>query len=143
MCTTAPLPAYHTKLSAFAKPTTVKQLQSFLGFVNFFRDFIPKLAVILVPLFRILVPLKPQTRKLKSMLSGPLVLAYPQIDRPFILETDASKDCLGAVLKQTQGVNERAIGFASRAMKLAETRYHVHEQELLAIHWACMLWRHL
>ena len=63
-------------------------------------------------------------------------LAAPMMNDPFIIETDASKDGMGAVLKQVKNGKEVIIRFASRKFKQAERNYSVIEKEMLAIVFA-------
>ena len=58
------------------------------------------------------------------------------------MHTDASGFAVGAVLQQDQGKGLQPIAFLSKKMIDAETRYPVHEQELLAIIQALTAWRH-
>ena len=60
---------------------------------------------------------------------------------PFVVHTDASGFATGAVLMQDQGQGLRPIAYLSKKMLDAETRYPVHEQELLAIIHALQNWR--
>ena len=60
----------------------------------------------------------------------------PCWDKPFELHTDASAVGIGAVLCQKDGKSERVIQYVSRALTPPESRYAVHEQELLAVVWA-------
>jgi hypothetical protein len=43
----APLPARVAAIAAHPRPVTVKELQNFLGVVNFYRKFVPRAAEIL------------------------------------------------------------------------------------------------
>ena len=61
------------------------------------------------------------------------VLILPDPNLPFVVHTDASGFAIGAVLQQDQGKGLQPIAFISKKMLDAETRYPVHEQELLAI----------
>ena len=65
------------------------------------------------------------------------ILAFPDFNKPFLLETDASGKGLGAVLsqKQTDG-RYHPIAYASRIMNDTEQRYHSNKQEFLALKWA-------
>uniref|UniRef100_A0A8C6LZU9 Gypsy retrotransposon integrase-like protein 1 n=1 Tax=Nothobranchius furzeri TaxID=105023 RepID=A0A8C6LZU9_NOTFU len=73
---------------------------------------------------------------LKERLTSAPVLGYPDYSLPFVLQTDASGEGLGAVLAQIQGGVERVIAFASRGLSPAETRYPAHKIEFLALKWA-------
>ena len=63
-------------------------------------------------------------------------LGYPDYSLPFVLQTDASREGLGAVLIQVQGGTETVIAFASRGLSPAETRYPAHKLDFLALKWA-------
>ena len=66
-----------------------------------------------------------------------MLLNYPEIKKPFYLQTDASDVALSAVLFQLdEGGNPCPIIYASRTLKGAELAYHTMEKELLAIVWA-------
>ena len=65
------------------------------------------------------------------------ILAFPDFDKPFLLETDASGKGLGAVLSQKQADGRyHPIAYASRIMNDTEQRYHSNKQEFLALKWA-------
>lgn len=76
-----------------------------------------------------------------AIVEGP-VLILPDPKLPFVVHTDASGYAIGAVLQQDQGHGLQPIAFLSKKMLPAETRYPVHEQELLAIITALGAWRH-
>ena len=62
----------------------------------------------------------------KKLCSGP-VLSYPQLDRKFFLQTDASDQGLGAILaqKDSQG-NEHVVAYASRTLSDREKHFFYH-----------------
>ena len=65
------------------------------------------------------------------------ILAFPDFDKPFLLETDASGKGLRAVLSQKQADGRyHPIAYASRIMNDTEQRYHSNKQEFLALKWA-------
>ncbi|CAC5409993.1 unnamed protein product [Mytilus coruscus] len=73
---------------------------------------------------------------LKSALTSPPILAYPDYDRPFRVYTDASSFALGAVLCQEQSGQEREICYGGRALSKQEHNYGITELECLALVFA-------
>ena len=65
------------------------------------------------------------------------MLGYPDFSQPFVLNTDASQEGLGAVLYQRQDGKMRVIGFWPRSLTKAERNYHLHsgKLEFLALKW--------
>ena len=72
------------------------------------------------------------------------VLAHPDEELPFVLETDASDFAVGGVLSQLHNDGRlRPVAFFSRQMVQAERNYEVYDKELLAIVVCLKQWRHL
>lgn len=132
-------------------PRTVKEIQSFLGFANFYRRFIEGYS-------RISAPLTELTRKerqfdwtpraqeafeeLKERFTRAPVLAVFNPELEITVETDASDFAIGACLSQKQKDGTlRPIAYYSRKMTPAELNYDVHDKELLAIVIAFEQWR--
>ena len=68
-----------------------------------------------------------------------LLLAFADYTKPFLLEMDASKDGLGAVLSQKQADGwYHPVAYGSRALTPHEKKYHLTKLELLALKWAVM-----
>jgi hypothetical protein len=63
-------------------------------------------------------------------------MALPNSSDTFILDKDACEFGIGSVLSQIQHGKEKAIAYASRSLKKAETNYCVIERELLAIRYS-------
>lgn len=142
-------------------PTNRKSLQSFLGLVNYYRQFIPHFSQIAAPLHRLAASPKSGIIKpfewtaehteafntLRTLLSTAPVLLCPDFSRPFIVQTDASDVALGAVLSQTL-INangeeeEHPIAFLSRVLNEAERNYDTTQRECLAVVFAIKKWRH-
>ena len=75
---------------------------------------------------------------LVDCLTSPPVLAFPDFELPFLLNTDASADVLGTVLYQQQHGKLRIVAFGSRSLSLSEKNYYFHsgKLEFLALKWA-------
>ena len=74
--------------------------------------------------------------RLKAACLQAPILAFPDFDKPFLLETDASGKGLGAALSQKQADGRyHPITYASRVMNETEQRYHSNKQEFLALKW--------
>ena len=69
-------------------------------------------------------------------LSSPPVLAYADYTKPFVLNTDASGDGLGAVLYQGHDGKEHVIAYTSQGLHASECNYPAHKLEFLALKWA-------
>ena len=72
-------------------------------------------------------------QQLKRRLIEAPILSYPRADTPFILDTDASNNAIGAVLSQCQEGQERVIAYYSRTLSSPEKQYCVTMKELLAV----------
>ena len=133
-------------------PDTYTKVKSFVGFVGHYRHFIKGFAKIAAPLYDLTsgnnkdkklehVDLSPEAReafdRLKAACLQAPILAFPDFNKPFLLETDASRRGLGAVLSQKQADGRyHPIAYASRVMNETEQRYHSNKQEFLALKWA-------
>ena len=64
---------------------------------------------------------------------------FPDFEKPFLLETDASKEGLGVVLSQKQSDGQyHPVAFGSRSLTLAEKNYHNSKLEFLMLKWSVM-----
>ena len=83
-------------------PTRVKDVQSFLGFANFYRRFIKGFSKIVQPLVALTRKDRPfcWTMAEQSTFMTAPVLLHPDPTKPFIVETDASVFAIGAILSQ-------------------------------------------
>lgn len=144
-----------TKVSAVADwptPTSVKQLQRFLGFSNFYRRFIRNFSQVASPLHLLTSSKKsfvwsPEAErafsKLKQLFTSAPVLTMPDPDRQFIVEVDASDSGVGAVLSQRSADGKvHPCAFFSRRLSSSERNYCVGDKELLAVKLALEEWRH-
>jgi len=131
-------------------PRNSTSVRSFLGAAGFYRRFIPNFSETAAPLtdltkdnYKFTWTNKQHTAfvTLKEALITAPVLRLPNFSLPFIVVTDASMIAVGGVLMQNDGEGERPIAYESRKLNEAESRYPVHEQELLAIIVCLRTWR--
>ena len=137
-------------------PSSKQEMQSFLGFCNYYRTFIPQYAHITAPLSDLTHndippetwqrPLPPTVldafNRTKQAMASAAALHMVDPALPFVLYTDASNVALGAALHQVENGMERAVAFASRKLTDAEANYAARDKELLAVVTACEKWRH-
>ncbi|XP_069495595.1 protocadherin-8-like [Ambystoma mexicanum] len=134
-------------------PASVKDVQRFLGFSNFYRKFIPCFSEIILPITRLLKKgntfswndsAQKAFQTLKEKFTSASILITPDQSKQLIVETDASQYALGAVrLQTTEQGEERPVAYLSKTFNTAEQNYSVLEKELLAIKQAFKEWRHL
>jgi len=135
-------------------PTNVKEVQAFLGLANYYRRFIPNFAKIARPLNDLLKKnskfiwsneVDESFNSIKSKFYSAPVLAYPDRNLPFMVETDSSNFAIGAILSQVSAKDNKShpIAFYSRSLTQAEKNYPIYDKELLAIISALENWRHL
>ena len=136
-------------MQKFPMLETCMQVCAFCGLAGHYRRFIKGFANIACPLYDMLgkevkmglVDLPPKAREAMNVLKGKVqsapVLVFPDWDKPFLLETDASKEGLGAVLSQKQNDGRyHPIAFGSRSLTLSEKNYHSSKQEFLVLKWS-------
>ncbi len=136
------------------QPTTVKELQRFLGFANFYRRFIRNYSLIASPLTSLLKGKPSKLKwteeatqaftKLKDNFTTAPILKHPDPNLPFVIEVDASDCGIGAVLSQRHGQPGKLYpcAFFSRKLTSAERNYDVGNKELLSMKAAIEEWRH-
>jgi hypothetical protein len=129
------------------KPATVRDIQCFFGFANFYRIFIRNYSKIVASLTRL-------TRKDKlewnveadqtfETLKKVFTTTHPDFQKPFFLETDASGFALGVLLSQPDKDRRlHLVAFHSRKFTVAEINYEIHDKELLAIVDSFQEWCH-
>jgi hypothetical protein len=133
-------------------PQKVKDIQSFLGFANFYWQFILGYSNITVPLTQLTHQKVPWNfdekcmkafKTLKEAFTKAPILTHWISGKPIIVETDASDYAVAGVLSiQLDDGLYHPVAFMSRTLYDAELNYDVHDKELLAIFEAFTCWRH-
>ena len=136
------------KVRNFPIPTSQKELKSFLGLCNYYRRFVKGFAKIASPLNFLLKGNKKGKFKsgdwtdecqrafqnLKDALISPPILGFPDMNKKFILSTDASGTAIGYILGQLNDQNqEYVIAYGGRALSKDERKWSVTDQECLAV----------
>src|SRR5258708_2160298 len=124
-------------------PTKVKEVQSFLGFVNFYWKFICNFSNIACPLYALTrktqqwvwgSPEQEAFNALKMAVTSAPILTFLSQSSRFHLECDASNFVTGAVLSQAQADGmHQPITFMSKGFSDVEHNYQIHDKEMLAI----------
>ena len=122
-------------------PTSVSELQAYLGMLNYYEKFLDNRATILEPLHELLRDKQtwkwgPEQENAfqasKDLLTSDKVLVHYDPDKDLTLACDASPYGIGAVLSHTSQ-EEKPIAFASRSLSAAERNYSQLEKEALAV----------
>jgi hypothetical protein len=123
-------------------PQTVRGIQSFLGFCNFYRRFIRDYGVIAKPLVQLTktnVPFRfdkacwDAFEELKSRLTSSELLRHYDPEKQSMIETDASDGVIAGVLSQQHGEEWYPVAYFSKTMLPAECNYKIYNKEMLAI----------
>ena len=138
-------------ISAAPVPRNTAELRNLLGLAGYYRRFIKGFAGISAALHRATSTkrefawtdeMMSAFEVLKQRLTSPPVLAFPEFEAPFIVETDASSVAVGAVLAQKKEDGKvHPIQYASRTMTAAERNYSAYEREALAVIFALKKFR--
>ena len=149
-----PAPSKLDAIARMPRPHTVEELRTFLGLTGYLRQFVPNYSLTAAPLTNILrnkALASKRARKLtipwstaeedafqslRETLASPKVLAFPDLERPFELHTDASTMGVGASLMQTIDGVTRAVAFASHRFSQTDARRGPTERECMGVLWA-------
>ena len=135
----------------FPMPDTFTQVRTFCGLAEHYRHSVKGFAHIMRPLYNVLgkeVKMGPVqlphkawevVRNLKDKIQSAPMLVIPDFDKPFLLETDTSKEGLGMVLSQKQDDGcYHPITFGGHSLTPAEKNYHSSKLEFLTLKWSIM-----
>ncbi|UYV72720.1 hypothetical protein LAZ67_10000403 [Cordylochernes scorpioides] len=138
-----PLPEKIRIVEDFPQPNSTRQLQRFIGLVNFYHRFIKNSSHILAPLYSLLKTKSPNAslnwtsdtleafQNIKNALAEKTLLNYPQPNSTLSLLVDASNVAVGGVLQQLNDTAWEPISFFSKKLSPAETKYSAFDRELL------------
>lgn len=155
-----PIPEKVKAIQEYPQPKTVNEVRRFLGLINFYRRFIPHFSEIQAPLHTFLVGSKKKKdntpvnwndaalrsfEQCKKLLADTTLLAHPLPNANLSLFVDASDLGVGGVLQQQDEHTGdwKPLGFFSRKLTPAETKYSAYDRELLAAYSNVKYFRHL
>ena len=149
----SPLPEKVEVIRATTPPTTVKELQRFLGMVGYYRKFIPNAATHLFYLFEALKG-KPKTLEwtadcqksfeaTKEALAKASMLFHPRKGAALALTTDASNSAVGGVLEQRGPKGWEPLAFYSSKLEPHQRTWPPYDRELLGAFKAVRHFRHI
>lgn len=131
-------------------PHSVRDVQGFIGFANFYRRFIPEFSRLAAPLTHLTKKEVPfiwdascenSFQSIKRAFKDGTMLAHFDPRKQTILETDASDYVTAAILSQYDDKNIlRPVAFMSKKMLPTECNYEIFDKELLAIVNAFETW---
>jgi len=149
------------KVQNFKSPCDPMQLRTFLGLCGYYRRYIKDYAQLVAPLEKLCLSCwnKKITKSnsylwkweeehekafqhLKWCLTNAPILGFPSPNGHYILDTDASHDCVGAVLSQIQNGKEVVIAYASNKLTKSERAYCITRKELFAIYKYVIQFKH-
>lgn len=122
----------------------LKLVQSFVGFINYYRRHVDNFAMMARPLTQLSVKNAPfvwgeiqqeSFKKLKKALLEAATLAHPCYDKPMELYPDACDYGIGCIMSQRIDGEERPLAYASRLLSKTECDYSISEKEMLALVW--------
>ena len=122
-------------------PTKIKEIKSFLEFVNFYQQFIKNFSYTIRPLNELKGKKKRNWteehqeafKELKDKIISQPVLSLSKRDSKFRVETDASKYVIDRILSQEKEGKQKSIAFLFRTMYPVERNYEIYNKELLVI----------
>ncbi|GFT31891.1 retrovirus-related Pol polyprotein from transposon 17.6 [Nephila pilipes] len=130
----------------FPKPKTIKELQRFLGILNFYRRFLPNVAQYQIALSEFLKGTRKNDNRViewttqaeqdfctcKKLIADATLLAHPKPDAELILDVDASDFAIGGALFQIIDNEPQPLAFFSRKLSQTEKNSSANDRELLA-----------
>jgi len=127
----------------------IKEVESFLGFANFYRRFIQNFSYTAKPLNKLegkeewtwTEEHQQVFKELKEKITSQPILSLPKREGKFRIEIDALGHAIRGVLSQEQEEGWKLIAFSFRMMQPAKRNYEIYNKELLAIVEALTKWK--
>nr|VZI41353.1 unnamed protein product [Spirometra erinaceieuropaei] len=148
-----PLPSKDAAIGDFPLSTWKRQLQRFLGMVNFYRRFLPNCADTIQPLTsllsgsKLIFELTPAAltsfEQVKALPTDATLLTHFHADVSISLMVNATNVAVGALLQQSLPDSTVPLTFFSRKLSKTETHYSTFGCELLAAYLSVRHFRHL
>lgn len=124
-------------------PQNATQVKSFAGMVNYYAKFVPRLSLLMGPIYELLKKdaefswsedCANAFREIKNEIASDRILVHFDSKKPIVLTCDASQTGVAATLShEFSDRSTRPIGFASRSLTRAEENYAMVDKEALAI----------
>lgn len=141
----------------FEKPKSVKQIQKFIGMVNHYHKYIPKLAEFASPLHVIVTNANKKKKKdiewndeaqkafenIKDSFASRVLLNHFNKEAKLTLTVDALNVAIGGVLQQIYNGISEPLAFYSKKLTPCESKYSTFDRELLAIYLNIKHFRYL
>ena len=137
-----PLSSHIQAITDYPQPTSIKDLQRFLGVINFYRRFVPHAAAVLHPLNDALIgspkllswtpAMSHSFQQAQTALSHATLLAHLHPTAPLALATDASDSHIGSVLQQNISHHWQPLSFFSAKLSPTQQCYSTLDRELQA-----------
>lgn len=139
-------------IKQFPKPKNTKQLKSFLGLTNFYQRFCRGYSDYIKPLLRLTSKKQKwqwtkfddeQFKLIKEKFLETVMLHHVDYNKPYYLNTDASRIAIGGVLYQiADNGDHNVVLFMNRTLNKSEQNYSVFELECLSVVWCLKRVRH-
>ena len=144
---------YVNRVLKWEKPTTGKQMRTFLGFIGYYRQFFPDFARLTARMngerntdvIKWTEEMEKDFADIKEQFGKKPLRAYPDYGNPnpFIVTTDFSAKNVAGILSQEQDGQERFIAATGRKCMKTEAAYPSYKGEILALVVACRTWEHI
>ena len=137
---------------SWPEPKNIKDVRKFLGLANYYRRFIKNFAQIARPINMFIRKDKKWQweeaqqkafNELKRIFTSRPVLAAPDLDKEFKIETNASNYATGGVLSMKCSDKKwRLVAFISKSLSDMERNYEIYDKEMLVVVRCLEAWKH-